>query len=61
MKAGQVVWANFDGQHNVLALYVKDAGDKDIIQAPDGTHEPLAYREPGDRDKAGAGKTWWKT
>lgn len=60
MKTGDVVWANFDGEHDVLAFYVKDAGDKEVIQAPDGTKAQLAYREPGDRDEGGAGRTWWK-
>lgn len=60
MRAGDVVWANFDGQHNVLALFVKETGDKDVVQAPDGSHESLAYREPEDRDEQGAGRTWWK-
>ena len=65
MKTGDVVWANF-GDGDVLALYVDDAGEqadgtqKDLIQAPDGAHRKLAYREPGDRDDAGAGLTWWK-
>ena len=60
MKTGDVVWANFDGSHNVLAFFVKEGGDKDTIQAPDGSHETLAYREPEDRDEHGAGRTWWK-
>lgn len=60
-KVGEVVWANFDGMRDVLALFVKEGGDKDVIQAPDGSHAHLAYREPGDRDQGGAGRTWWKT
>lgn len=59
-KAGHVVWANFDGEHDVLALFVKAGDDKDTIQAPDGTHHQLAYREPADRDAHGAGRTWWQ-
>lgn len=60
MKTGDVVWANFDGQRDVLALFVKEGGDKDVVQSPDGSHEHLAYREPDDRDEHGAGRTWWK-
>lgn len=66
MKTGTVVWCN-TGEGDVLGLYVEDAGDqddgtqKDLIQLPDGSQRKLAYREPADRDEAGAGGTWWKT
>ncbi len=59
MKAGDVVWAN-DGGEDVLAFFVKESGDKDTIQMPDGNHKKLAYREPSDREDKGAGVTWWK-
>jgi hypothetical protein len=59
-KTGTVVWANFDGEHDVLALFVDDGEDKDVVQAPDGSQHRLAYREPEDRDERGAGLTWWK-
>jgi len=59
MKTGTVVWANLDGKKDVLGLFVKDAGDKDVIQV--GVEDySLTYREPEDRDANGAGKTWWK-
>ena len=59
MKTGTVVWANLDGENDVLGFFVKDAGDKDVIQV--GTENfNLAYREPEGRDSAGAGRTWWK-
>lgn len=59
MKTGTVVWANLDGVNDVLGFFVKHAGDKDIIQV--GVENfSLGYREPEDRDSAGAGRTWWK-
>lgn len=60
MKTGTVVWVSLaSGSKDLLGLYVKDAGDKDVIQVGSELHS-LAYREPEDRDTAGAGKTWWK-
>ena len=59
VTTGQVVWADF-GAGPVLALFVKAGDDKDTIQAPSGDHVKVAYREPGDRDAAGSGLTWWK-
>lgn len=61
MQTGDVVWASLQsGDEPRLCLYVKDAGDKDIIQTPDGSHVKLDYREPADRDEQGSGQTWWK-
>jgi len=59
MKAGTVVWYN-DGGQDLLGLFVKEGGDKDVIQTADGHHKRLAYREPEDRDAGGAGMTYWK-
>lgn len=61
METGTVVWANLTGdvKDNVLGLYVKDAGDKDVIQVGVENHT-LGYREPEDREGKGPGRTWWK-
>jgi hypothetical protein len=58
-KTGDVVWADFGGGP-MLALFVEEDGDKDVVQHPDGSRVRLAYREPEDRDERGSGKTWWK-
>lgn len=62
---GDHVHADF-GSGPVISHYVKgpitnDAGEvKHTIQAPDGSHHDLAYREPEDRDAEGSGLTFWK-
>lgn len=54
---GTVVKADF-GDGEEYALLVKDGADKDTL-VPLGKGQPLAYREPEDRDDAGSGGTWW--
>lgn len=56
-KAGTVVKADF-GNGEEWALLVETAGDKDVL-VPLGKGQLMAYREPGDRDEQGAGRTWW--
>lgn len=56
-KTGTVVKADFGGGEE-YALLVDTGGDKDTL-VPLGKGEELAYREPEDRDDAGAGQTWW--
>ncbi len=59
-KKGDVVNVSLaSGEHDLLGLYVKDSGDKDVVQVGSSLHT-LAYREPGDRDSQGSGGTWWK-
>lgn len=56
-KAGDIVHADF-GDGEEYGLLVKDGADKDTVVAL-GKGEPLAYREPEDRDAAGSGRTYW--
>ncbi len=56
-KVGDIVKADF-GQGEEFAILVKDGDDKDTVIAL-GKGEPLGYREPGDRDAGGSGRTWW--
>ncbi len=58
------VHADFGGGP-VIAHYVSGPHEvggetKHTIQAPDGSHVNLAYREPADRDAGGSGFTFWK-
>lgn len=56
------VWADA-GEGPVVAhdtgKRVQEDGEKGVIQFPDGTTKNLAHREPGDRDDAGSGGTFW--
>lgn len=56
-QVGKVVKADF-GDGEEYALVVKDGADKDVL-VPLGKGQPLAYREPEDRDAGGSGGTWW--
>lgn len=59
------VWADF-GQGKVVGHVVQlgkvqeDGTTKYGIAGPDGGVAQLAYREPGDRDGGGSGRTFWK-
>lgn len=64
-KIGEHVWANIGGDdwigHVASGPYENADGDtKYRVQAPDGGTVELTYREPEDRDDAGAGDTFWK-
>jgi len=41
----------------LVGFFVKEAGDKDVIQVGDDTYS-LAYREPADYDDAGSTGTY---
>lgn len=59
-KPGEHVWADF-GEGKRLAHVAGPENDgKYPIQNPEnGRTEELGYREPEDRDQAGAGRTFW--
>ena len=62
---GAHVWADFgDGAvlaHVVVAAHENEAGEtKYGVQAPNGAIHDLGWREPGDRDAAGSGGTFWE-
>ena len=56
-QVGTVVKADF-GDGEEYALLVDTGDDKDTL-VPLGKGQPLGYREPGDRDEHGSGRTWW--
>ncbi len=63
-KRGDHVEADFaDGPvvaHYVSGPHQQGEEVKHTIQAPDGSHADLGYREPKDRDDKGSGRTFWK-
>lgn len=64
IRKGSHVLADF-GSGYVLAHVVSNAnatddGVKYTVQAPDGTQHELGYREAGDIDAAGSGRTFKK-
>ncbi len=50
---GPVISHYVSGPHDV------NGDEKHLVQAPDGSHVNLTYREPADRDTGGSGDTFW--
>jgi hypothetical protein len=65
-EAAQHVFADF-GEGRVVAHLVTgqpkqvDGDTKYAVQDPNGDIQMLTYREPGDRDAGGSGRTFWLT
>jgi len=61
-KPGTKVWANTGGEDLIGFVLSGPEGpeDKYVIQIGTEVHPNMGYREPGDRQGAGAGVTFWK-
>lgn len=61
-KPGAKVWANTGNQDKIGFVVSGPDGpeDKYVVQIGADLTSGMAYREPSDRDGAGAGMTFWK-
>jgi len=61
-KPGTKVWAN-TGDKDLIGFVLSGPDgpeDKYVVQIGTDSHGNMTYREPADRDGAGAGLTFWK-
>lgn len=60
MKRGTHVNAVIESDHDpVIAHYLGEDGDKEVLQLPDGSVVRYARRDPSDYDARGGGATWF--
>lgn len=62
-KPGSKVWANTNGGDDKIGFVISGpdgAEDKYVVQVGSSLYGDMTYREPEDRQGAGAGLTFWK-